>query len=151
MSPNATIAITHRDPVAVVQSSVFPQAYGLRTQRRRIILDELLEYWTDRIETLLRACVRDRPRLDPERSIDVLFHIFMADDIAMVEKIYGKAGIAMTDTSRAELHEFMRGHQRGKDGRIIYDLRGNFGVEPADIRKRFQFYFDAFAVKAEVR
>jgi hypothetical protein len=149
--PDATIAITHRDPVAVVQSSVMPQAYGQRTQRKRIILDELLEYWTDRIETLLRACVRDRPALDPERSIDVIFHIFMADDIGMVEKIYAKAGIEMNDTCRAELREFMRTHQRGKEGRIIYDLRGNFGVEPEEIRRRFQFYFDAFPVKAEVK
>ena len=38
-----------------------------------------------------------------------------------------------------------------KDGRIIYDLRGNFGVEPEEIRKRFEFYFDDFAVKAEVK
>ncbi len=108
--PDATIAITHRDPVAVIQSSVMPQAYGQRTQRRRIILDELLEYWTDRIETLLRACVRDRPALDPERSIDVLFDVFMSDDLAMVEKIYAKAGIEMTDPCRSELQEFLRGH-----------------------------------------
>jgi hypothetical protein len=75
----------------------------------------------------------------------------MADDIAMVEKIYSKAGIEMNDTCRAELREFMRTHQRGKEGRIIYDLRGNFGVEPEEIRRRFQFYFDAFPVKAEVK
>lgn len=149
--PDATIAITHRDPVAVIQSSVTPQAYGQRIQRKRIILDELLEYWTDRVETLLRACVRDRPSLDPERSIDVLFDVFMADDIGMVEKIYARAGIELTDACRSELAAFMQTHARGQHGRIRYDLRGNFGVEPEDIRKRFQFYFDAFPVKPEVK
>ena len=149
--PDATIAITHRDPVAVIQSAAFSQAYGLRVQRRRLIVQEILEYWVDRVETLLRACVRDRPSLAPERSIDVPFHVFMADDIAMVEKIYAKAGIEMTDTCRSELAEFMRGHQRGKHGRIRYDLRGNFGADPEAIRSRFQFYFDAFPVQAEVK
>lgn len=149
--PDAMIVITHRDPVAVIQSAAFSQAYGLRFQRRRMIVDEILEYWTDRTETLLRACVRDRPALDPQRSIDVLFHEFMADDIGTVGKIFARAGIEMTDTCHADLEAFMRDHQRGKHGRIIYDLRRNFGVEPEVIRRRFQFYFDAFPVRVEVK
>ena len=57
----------------------------------------------------------------------------------------------MTESCRADLREFMQAHPRGKDGRIIYDLRGNFGVEPEQIRERFAFYFDAFPVQAEVK
>ncbi len=149
--PDATIAITHRDPVAVIQSAVLPNAYGQRMQRRRIMLPELLEYWTDRVETLLRACVRDRPGLDPARSIDVPFDIFMADDVGMVAKIHATAGVEVTDASRLELEAYMKAHPRGKHGRIVYDLRGDFGVDPSELRERFDFYFDAFPVKVEAR
>ena len=45
-------------------------------------------YWSERIEALLSACVRDRDLIPEGQAIDVLFHEFMADDVAMVEKIY---------------------------------------------------------------
>jgi hypothetical protein len=147
--PDATVAITHRDPVAVIQSTVTMQAYSQRMNRKEITRSYLLEYWSDRIERLLRACVRDRHLLAPERSIDVLFHEFMADDLAMVEKIYAKAGLNMTATARAQIDAFIRDHPRGKEGRIVYNLKEDFGVDPDALRERFRFYFDAFPVRAE--
>ena len=38
---------------------------------------------------------------------------------------------------------------RGRYGRIVYDLEADFGVKPEALRKRFQFYFDRFAVRVE--
>ena len=43
----------------------------------------------------------------------------------------------------------MESHPRGKEGRVIYHLKRDFGVDPDALRQRFQFYFDAFPVKAE--
>jgi hypothetical protein len=43
----------------------------------------------------------------------------------------------------------MADNPRGKHGRVLYDLRGDFGVEPNQIRERFDFYFARFAVRAE--
>jgi hypothetical protein len=59
--PDATVAFTHRDPVAVIQSAITMLAYGDRMRRRDIDPDGLVDYWIDRIERLLRACVR-RPQ-----------------------------------------------------------------------------------------
>ncbi|NND67918.1 MAG: sulfotransferase, partial [Halioglobus sp.] len=42
-------------------------------------------------------------------------------------------------------------HPRGKHGQVVYDLRGDFGVEPDVLRKRFDFYFERFPVQVEVR
>jgi hypothetical protein len=40
---------------------------------------------------------------------------------------------------------------RGKDGRIVYDLRADFGIDPAELYRRYAFYFDAFPqVRQEV-
>lgn len=147
--PDATFAVTHRDPVAVIQSSVTMLAYGERTRRATVDTKALIDYWSDRIEHLLRACVRDRALLPAQQSIDVLFHEFMADDLAMVDKIYKVAGLTMTEAALGQLKQFLTEHPRGKEGRVIYDLRKDFGVEPAALRERFDFYFKHFAVVAE--
>ena len=148
--PDATIAITHRDPVSVIQSAATMLAYGQRINRKQVDLEGLMSYWTDRVSHLLRACVRDHGSLSAERSIDVLFHEFMADDVGMVGKIYAKADLEMTALAHSELQTFVDEHKRGKDGRVIYNLRDDFGVEPEQLRALFDFYVTRFPVKVEV-
>ena len=141
--PDATIAVTHRDPVSVIQSSVTMLAYGQRMNRDKVLIDGLVEYWSDRIEHLLRGCVADRPNLPADQSIDVPFKVLIKDDVGMVEQIYDKAGLPMTDEARRALSQFVDDHQ-GEYGRVVYDLEGQFGVKPDELRKRFDFYFEAF-------
>jgi len=43
----------------------------------------------------------------------------------------------------------MAENPRGKHGQVVYDLRADFGLEPADVRKRFDFYFERFPVRVE--
>ena len=147
--PDATVALTHRDPVSVVASAITMLTYGDRLRRTRVDPPAVAAYWIDRVERLLRACVRDRELLPESRSIDVLFHDFMADDVAMVERIYEVAGIELTDDARSELEGYMAANPRGKHGRIVYDLPGDFGVDPEMLRKRFDFYYERFPIKAE--
>jgi hypothetical protein len=147
--PDATVAITHRDPVSVIASAVTMLCYGDRMRRTRVDPPAVAAYWIDRVEKLLRACVRDRELVPAERSIDVLFHEFMADDLATVNRIYELAGLEMNEGARAELQTYMDENPRGKHGRIVYDLKGDFGVERDALRERFAFYFDRFAVKVE--
>ena len=124
-------------------------AYGDRMRRYAIEPDELSSYWVARVEHLLRACVRDHSLLPRERTIDVLFHEFMADDVAMVERIFERAGLPMTARARAELDAFMADNPRGKHGRLQYDLHGHFGLDPDHVRERFAFYFERFPVRPE--
>ena len=150
--PDATIAFTLRDPVAVLQSAITMLAYGDRMRRIDVDADGLSAYWVDRIERLLRAAVRDAHLIPPERRVDVEFGEFMADDLAMAVRILEVAGIEVTDTARAELSAYLAGNPRGKDGRVVYDLRGDFGIEPDDLYERFAFYFEAFPqIRREVR
>jgi sulfotransferase family protein len=149
--PDATVAVTHRDPVSVIQSAITMLGYGQRINRKRVDLDGLVIYWSDRVLHLLQACVDDRAVWPAQQSIDVLFHEFMADDLGMVEKIYATAGLAMTDSARRELQQFIDTHPRGKDGRVVYNLREDFGVDPTKLRERFSFYFERFPVQIEVR
>jgi hypothetical protein len=142
--PGATIAFTLRDPVAVLQSAVTMLAYGDRIRRVRIDAEELVAYWIDRLEHLLRSAVRDAHLIPPEHRVDVEFTEFVADDLATATRILDTAGIEVTDRARAELASYLAGNPRGKEGRVAYDLRRDFGVEPAEVYDRFAFYFEAF-------
>ena len=146
---DATVAITHRDPVSVIASTVTMLVYGDRIRRTRVDPPAVAAYWIDRIERLLRACVKDRDGIPDTRSIDVLFHEFMDDDVAMVRRIYELADLDMTAEAQADLDAYMLENPRGKHGRIVYDLKGDFGVERSELRERFRFYFDRFPVKVE--
>ena len=142
--PDATVAFTLRDPVAVLQSAITMLAYGDRNRRIDIEADELASYWVDRIERLLRAGVRDAHLIPEARRVDVEFGTFMSDDVAMAERIIATAGLDVTDECRGGLADYVAGNPRGKDGRIVYDLRADFGLDPTDLYERYAFYFEAF-------
>ncbi len=148
--PDATVIFTHRDPVAVIQSCATMIAWGHRMLRTKVDPRMVLDYWTDRFETLLRACVRDRDIWGPQQSLDVLFHEYMADQIGTVQKIYDLYGWGFTDKSKSEIGEFLEHHKRGKSGRVRYKLMEHFGISADEIRERFEFYFDKFPVQKEV-
>ena len=148
--PDATIVFTHRDPVAVLQSTVTMQAYTQRMNRRHVALRELLAYWSERIEHLLRACVRDRGLVPASQSLDSPFHRFMAEPMGTMEQVYATAGLELDRTARARLGRYLADHPRGKEGQVIYDLRRDFGADPAALHARFGFYLERFPVTAEV-
>ena len=142
--PDATVAITHRDPVAVITSAITMLAYGSRLRNPVMHLRELADYWIDRIELLLRACVRDLDKLPADQTIDVLFPEFMADDMAMVNRVYRVAGIEMTAAAEQQLQAYLDANPRGKHGQILYDLEGDFGVSPESLYQRFDFYYERY-------
>jgi hypothetical protein len=149
--PDATIALTLRDPVAVLQSAITMLAYGDRYRRRRVEADALAAYWIDRLERLLRAAVRDLPMIPAAQRVDVEFDEFMRDDLAMACRVLDVARIDVTPEARTQLADYVASHPRGRGGRVVYDLRGDFGLDPNTVRDRFAFYFDAFPqIRAEV-
>ncbi|WP_235631569.1 sulfotransferase family protein [Mycolicibacterium fortuitum] len=147
--PDATVAFTHRDPVAVIQSAVTMLAYGDRMRRTEIDPEGLVDYWLDRIERLLRACVRDRDLIGPDRSVDIGFHQLNGNEIPILETLYGYNGTALTEDTRAAFARYLHDNPRGKHGQIRYDLRRHFGRTPGQVRSRFGFYFDRFDVREE--
>ncbi len=149
--PDATVAFTLRDPVAVLQSALTMLAYGDRNRREEIDADGLAEYWVDRIKRLLRASVRDAHLIPGAQRVDVEFGEFMRDDLAMASHVIETAGVDVTPEARQNLASYVAGNPRGKDGRVVYDLQGDFGLDPAELYDRYGFYFDAFAqVRREV-
>ena len=57
--------------------------------------------------------------------------------------------VRMPVIGHGQLEGYLSDNPRGKHGRMVYDLQGDFGVAPAAVRDRFAFYFDRFAVRVE--
>lgn len=148
--PDATLVITHRDPLAVIQSAVTMLSYGDRIRRNPTDPEATARYWIDRVEHLLRTCVRDHGFWGKHQSMDVLFHKYMADEDSVLREVYRLADLEMTPAAEAELKGYLATNPRGKHGRVQYDLAGDFGVDIKQLRDRFQFYFDKFPVEHEL-
>lgn len=148
--PDAIIVVTHRDPVSVISSAATMSAYGARMRCTRVDTEAIGAYWVDRIERLLRACVRERKKIPDKQSVDVLFHEFMADNDAILDDIYRKAGLERSRTSRAQHAQYIKEFARGKHGSIIYNLKEDFGIDPNAVRERFEFYYREFDIRQEM-
>jgi hypothetical protein len=147
--PDARVIMTHRDPVAVIQSAVTMVAYWDRIRRTSTDLPGLAAYWIRRIERLLRACVADRDAVPAAQVQDVLFHEYMADQRATIERALRLAELPRSDEAEGRMDDYLRANPRGKLGRVVYDLKGDFGVDIGALRRRFQFYYDRFPVQRE--
>ena len=77
--PDATFVVTHRDPVNVVTSMATMIAYTARMNVDTVDPAVLGNYWADRIEVMLRACVRDRDLLPVD-----------ADDRRALRRVHGR-------------------------------------------------------------
>ncbi|RAU98788.1 sulfotransferase [Mycobacterium colombiense] len=147
--PDATVAFTHRDPAAVIQSAITMMAYSDRLRRSSIDPQWLLNYWSDRVYRLLSACVRDRHLVGPERSIDINFHQLGGNEMPVLETLYQRAGVGLPPKVRERFQRYLDGNPRGKHGRIHYELQRHFGTSADELRRRFGFYFDKFDVRPE--
>ncbi|KDF01831.1 hypothetical protein Y900_023590 [Mycolicibacterium aromaticivorans JS19b1 = JCM 16368] len=148
--PDATVAFTHRDPVAVIQSAITMMAYSDRLRRTSIDPDWLVDYWSDRIHRLLTACVRDRDLVPADRSVDISFHHLNGNEMPVLTSFYDLAGIDIPPKVATRFQAYIDDNRRGAKGRIPYDLRRHFCVEPDELRSRFGFYFDRFDVRPEI-
>ncbi|MGV1006197.1 MAG: sulfotransferase family protein [Candidatus Nanopelagicales bacterium] len=141
--PGAVVVATHRDPVPVVLSMLAMITYSARIHRIPVPVDEIAGYWVDRLDSMLTALVHDRDLIGPDRSIDVRFDEFMADELATVEQVYDLAGESLTDEAREAMNDYLIGHQRGRLGRVETSA-GMFGIDEADLRERFAPYSERF-------
>jgi hypothetical protein len=100
---------------------------------------------------MLRAYIRDYKNVPDNRRIDLLFQDIIADDIGSAQRVLEAAGLPTTSESTQDLRDYMAHHQRGRAGRVVYDLAGDFNLNLGELRERFRFYTDLFPVRHEVK
>lgn len=148
--PDATVVVTHRDPVSVVQSFATMLAYTARMGFTKVDVDAIFDYWSDLTERFLRSGIEDAHLVPDGQRVDVYFDRYMADPMGAVAEVYRVAGIELTDEARGQIQTYVDTHPRDKGGSMTYDLRADFGVEPEVLREKFRFYLDVHPVTPEV-
>lgn len=149
--PDALIVQTHRDPLAILQSVLTMRGLAVLANQKKPDIEGHVAYWVDRIERMLRAYLRDYKMVPDGRRVDLLFQDIVADDVGSAQNVLVAAGLSATPQSTRDLRDYMTNHQRGRAGRVIYDLAGDFNLNLDDLRARFRFYTDVFPVCEEVK
>lgn len=147
--PDATFIVTHRDPVDVAVSMATMMTYTMRMSVDQVDVKTVAEYWITRIDELLGACLRDHDRLPADRTIDVRFDEFMADDLAMVQRVWDVAGYRPSAESREAVAAYLAAHRRGRLGRVEYHAE-DLGLDKGDLRRRFAPYVERFVTPDDV-
>ena len=141
--PGVTVVVTHRDPVPVTLSMLAMLCYTARMHRSPVPVEEIAADWTERLGTMLDALVRDRDVVPQERSMDVRFDDFMADDLAVARRVHELAGDAATPAAERAMADYLDTHRRGRLGTVETSAE-MFGLEEEALRARFAPYVERF-------
>ncbi len=147
--PDATFAITYRDPLSVVLSTATMLSYGDRVRRYQVNPKSNFNYWHDRIKTLLKRFTADYKLIPLDQKSDVFFHDLIKDNIKSVKDIYSKNSFKFNALANGEIEEYIKLNKRGKHGQVIYNLE-DFDVDESEFYESFKFYFDTFDVLKEI-
>jgi hypothetical protein len=141
--PGVVVVCTHRDPVPVMLSMIAMITYSARMHRSPVPVEEIAASWVDRLESMLAALVRDRDVIGPQRSTDIRFDDFMADELGVAEAVYALAGEPVAGEASAAMADFLAGHQRGRLGMVATSCE-MFGLDENDLHTRFAPYVQRF-------
>lgn len=141
--PDVVVAFTHRDPVPVAVSMIAMITYSARMYTDRVDVPGIAAAWVDRLGNLLDACVRQRDIIGPDRSLDIRFDNFMADELGTAERVYALAGEPFDAPVRGAITGYLQGHQRGRLGKVATSAQ-MFGLDEDALRQRFAGYTQRF-------
>lgn len=141
--PGVVVAFTHRDPVPVALSMITMITYSERMHRDRVDVPRIAAGWVNRLEKLLGECVRQRDVIPAERSVDIRFDDFMADELGTAERLFALADEPFDEPVRTAVTDYLEGHRRGRLGRVATSAQ-MFGLDEDDLRARFAGYAQRF-------
>ncbi|MGJ3507103.1 sulfotransferase family protein [Enemella sp. A6] len=147
--PDAILVETHRDPVGAVLSNASMATYMAPMWQTEVDPKRHLDYWTGVCSRLLQAGVRDR-HLAENQVVDIDYKPFVEDNWYAINEVYKKLDLEVTDEARQEIQAYIDSNTQGSAGRVRYDLRGEFGVEPEAVREHFADYMAAHDVPVEI-
>lgn len=81
--------------------------YSARLHCAPVPVTEIAASWVDLLGRMLGALVRDRDTIPPQRSIDVRFDEFMADEMVVAKQLYEGAGEELDDDARAAIGDYL--------------------------------------------
>ena len=147
--PDASVILTHRDPLEVVPSVASLHAV-LRSTFSNVVepaavgpevSQMLVNDITRGIDALDRGCA------PPGQVIDVRYTDLLRDPIATVQRIYAHFQLPFSAELAARMHRFPQEHSADKNGRHEYSLEA-FGLDADTERRRYRSYCERFSLQS---
>ncbi len=148
--PDATFVQTHRDPLVTIPSyaSMIHALWRGVTDAADPVAAARESSAT--LEQDLARCLEVRQGLPDEKFVDVDFQETVSDPVAVVERIYRRIGMPMTETARSQIRAYMSTHPREGRPKHTYTLE-QFGFTAEEIRRRFRAYREKHIENRDVR
>ena len=148
--PDAGIILIHRGPAQGLAScasftEVLRAAFSDRVDKASLAR-EVSERWEEGAR--LAVGYRQVTGEEPGRSMDVRYRELVRDPMAAVRRIYEHFELKLTPAAETAMQRFLAENPQGKGGVHRYSLE-EFGLDPAEERRRFQSYLDYFGIEPE--
>ncbi len=146
--PQATIVLTHRDPLVSTTSFLSMVAHGRGVSSDLVDAHRVADQWVSKIERLMHRSIDVRRRADPERFVDVSYYSLLKDPFEEMRRIYARAGIPFTQEALQAAQSTARANPQHRYGRHRYDL-ASFGLDKASLDRRLGFYREEYKIPHE--
>jgi hypothetical protein len=149
--PDASVVLTHRDPLKVLPSlvslmatlrwmhsdTVDVQAVVKSAVHGTAIAMDLVMQW------------RSDGTLPDDRIVDVRFDDLVGDPWRTMHSVYARIGATLTADAEGRMREYLGARPRERHGRHDYDF-ADTGLDVAETRARFAAYQERYEVPSEV-
>jgi hypothetical protein len=148
--PDACLAVTHRDPLAVLPSLTSLVANLRWAHSDRIDFAEVGRYerdlWFDNLDGLARA--ESEGRLDPAHTYHCHYADFLTDPLSTTAALYDHFEWPLTGATKAAMHAALA--ERPKDAHGVHHYSfADLNLDATVERERFAYYQSTFAVPEE--
>jgi hypothetical protein len=148
--PDARVAVTHRDPLAVLGSLSSLLSTIHATHSDDVDPGEIARTQVDFYAGVLAryTAARRAGEVAEDRFHDSYYADFLTDPTGTVAGLYERFGRELPEGTRKLMADHLAARPKGKHGAHRYDL-ADFGLDADALRERFADYVEHFAVPAE--
>jgi Sulfotransferase family len=148
--PDAGIVLTHRDPLKVLAScasftEVLRSAFSDRVDKVSMAR-QVQQRWEEGAGLAVKY--RQTQGNSQQQLFDVHYLELLGDPMSIVRRIYTHFDLELTGAAETAMERFLLAHPKNKGGVHRYSLE-EFGLNPEEERRRFQFYQDFFGIESE--
>jgi hypothetical protein len=137
--PDASVIVTHRDPLRVIPS-LCSLAAGIRgIMTNRVDLHRLGTLLVEALAVAPERAIAARATLDPARFFDVSYEKMVADPIATVRAACDHFGYDFTPEYEARARRYLAQNPRHKRGAHHYRLE-DFDLDEETVNRHFAVY-----------
>jgi hypothetical protein len=149
--PDARIAVTHRDPLAVLGSVSSLVAHLRWVHSDRVDLPRIGRYHCELYARSLNSLAAPAdPRLrEPHRVHSGAYADLVADPVTAARACYASWGLPLSPAAREKMQAYVNARPRGRRGSHEYAFTA-LGLDAAAERTRFAPYTERFEVPDEV-